>query len=457
MVYDLIILGGGPGGYRAAELASQAGFKTVLVEKDRLGGTCLNRGCIPTKAYYADAVGKLGPVDKMWAKKEAVVSKLQKGIATLMDRCSVDVVKGEGTLGDLSGEVKELKVSTDQGEVILKGKKMIIAVGAMSKPLSFPGSDLDGIIGGDWAVTDQGMWDQSMADQVRSVAVVGAGVIAVELAGILKDLGKEVTLLKHSDQILRRCDEDIKKKVRQLVKKKKIATVDNFRIKQVSRGDDGRLLVEGESDGHKVEVVCDRLILAASMVPVLGGYGLESSGLTYTDRGISVDRNMKTSQDGVYAIGDCTGGMMLAHLAEYQALSVVEHMTGGDYYVDSAKVPYCIFFDPEIAVVGLTEEEAVSKGHDVVIGRVFFVANGMAMAMDRSDGFVKVVADSGNGRILGVHVIGPEAATLISEAALAVAKDMTVKEVAYTVHPHPTLSECFKDALFRILEETAHN
>lgn len=456
MVYDLIVLGGGPGGYRAAELASQAGFKTVLVEKDRLGGTCLNRGCIPTKAYYADAVGKLGPVDKMWAKKEAVVSKLQKGIATLMDRCSVDVVKGVGTLGDLSGEEKELKVSTDRGEVVLKGRRLIIAVGAMSKPLSFPGVDLEGVIGGDWAVTDQGMWDQSMADQVRSVAVVGAGVIAVELAGILKDLGKEVTLLKHSDQILRRCDEDIKKKVRQAVKKKKIATVDYFKIKEAVK-EDGRLKVKGEAEGKDLEVLCDRLILAASMVPILEGYGLECSGVAYSDKGISVDRNMMTSKEGVYAIGDCTGGMMLAHLAEYQALSAVEHMAGREYYVDPAKVPSCIFFDPEIAVVGLTEEEAVAKGYDTVVGRVFFVANGMALAMDRSDGFVKVVADRADGRILGVHIVGPEAATLISEAALAIAKDMTVKEVAYTVHPHPTLSECFKDALFRILEDTSHS
>ncbi|NCC96770.1 MAG: NAD(P)/FAD-dependent oxidoreductase [Synergistales bacterium] len=455
MVYDLIVLGGGPGGYRAAELASQAGLKTVLVEKDRLGGTCLNRGCIPTKAYYADAVGKLGPVDKMWNKKEAVVSKLQKGIATLMDRCSVEVVRGVGTLGALSGEEKELKVSTDQGEVILRGRRLIISVGAMSKPLSFPGSDLDGIVGGDWAVTDQGMWDQSMSDQVRSVAVVGAGVIAVELAGILKDLGKDVTLLKHSDQILRRCDEDIKKKVRQAVKKKKITTVDHFRIGEVIK-EDGRLLVKGEAEGKEVAVICDRLILAASMVPILEGYGLEGSGLSYSDRGISVDRNMMTSIEGVYAIGDCTGGMMLAHLAEYQALSAVEHMVGREYYVDPVKVPYCIFFDPEIAEVGLTEEEAVAKGHDVVVGRVFFAANGMALAMDRSDGFVKVVADRSDGRILGVHIMGPEAATMISEAALAVAKDLTVKDVAYTVHPHPTLSECFKDALFRILEETSH-
>ncbi len=456
MVYDLIVLGGGPGGYRAAELASQAGLKTVLVEKDRLGGTCLNRGCIPTKAYYADAVGKLGPVDKMWDKKEAVVSKLQKGIATLMDRCSVEVVEGVGTLGDLSGEEKELRVSTDQGEVILRGRRLIISVGAMSKPLSFPGSDLGGIVGGDWAVTDQGMWDQSMSDQVRSVAVVGAGVIAVELAGILKDLGKDVTLLKHSDQILRRCDEDIKKKVRQAVKKKKITTVDHFRIGEVIK-EDGRLLVKGEAEGKEVSVICDRLILAASMVPVLEGYGLEGSGVSYSDRGISVDRNMMTSIEGVYAIGDCTGGMMLAHLAEYQALSAVEHMVGREYYVDPVKVPYCIFFDPEIAEVGLTEEEAVAKGHDVVVGRVFFAANGMALAMDRSDGFVKVVADRSDGKILGVHIMGPEAATMISEAALAVAKDLTVKDVAYTVHPHPTLSECFKDALFRILEEISHS
>ncbi len=453
MVYDLIVLGGGPGGYRAAELASLAGLKTVLVEKDRLGGTCLNRGCIPTKAYYADAVAKLGPVKDMWSKKEDVVSRLRKGISTLMERCSVDVVKGTGTLGDLSGKEKVLHVSTEDGVVTLRGKRLIIAVGAMSRPLDFPGCDLDGVVGGDWAVSDQGMWDHSSDNSVATVAVVGAGVIAVELAGILRDLGKDVTLLKHSDQILRRCDEDIKKKVKQAIKKKKISTVDNFRIGEVRLDGDGRLEVTGDADGKPQSLTCDRLILAASMVPVLDGYGLDGSGVGYSDKGISVDRNMMTSIEGVYAIGDCTGGMMLAHLAEYQALSAVEHMMGREYHVDPDKVPSCIFFDPEIAFVGITEEDALSKGMDVSVGRVFFMANGMALAMNRSDGFVKVIADKKSGVILGVHIVGPEAATLISEAALAVGRGMTVRDVAYTVHPHPTLSECFKDALFRILEE----
>ncbi|MEA3285330.1 MAG: FAD-dependent oxidoreductase [Synergistota bacterium] len=452
MVYDLVILGGGPGGYRAAELASREGFKTALVEKDRLGGTCLNRGCIPTKSYYSDVVGKLGPLDAMWEKKEKVVDKLRKGVSTLMNRSSVEVIEGEGRITDVSQEVKRISVTTEKGEVILESKRLLIAVGAMSRPLSFPGSDLEGIVGGDWAVTDRALWDPSFEDGAKSVAVVGAGVIAVELAGILKEMGKDVTLLKHSDQILRRSDGEIKKKVKQLVKKRKIPTVDFFRIGKVVR-EDGRLTVCGETQGESIEVGCDRLILAASMVPILKGYGLEESGIAFTDKGIEVDEFMETSVPGVYAVGDCTGGAMLAHLAEYQALSAVERMAGREYRINPDAIPSCIFFDPEIASVGLTEEEATERGLDFVVGRVFFVANGMALAMDRSDGFVKVLADRESGRMLGVHIIGPEAATLISEAALAVDRGLTVKEVAYTVHPHPTLSECFKDALFRILEE----
>ncbi|EFC90141.1 pyridine nucleotide-disulphide oxidoreductase dimerization region [Dethiosulfovibrio peptidovorans DSM 11002] len=452
MIYDLVILGGGPGGYRAAELASREGFKTALVEKDRLGGTCLNRGCIPTKSYYSDVVGKLGSLDAMWEKKEKVVDKLRKGVSTLMNRSSVDVIEGEGRITDVSQDVKRLSVTTEKGEVVLESKRLLIAVGAMSRPLSFPGSDLEGIVGGDWAVTDRALWDPSFEDGAESVAVVGAGVIAVELACILKEMGKEVTLLKHSDQILRRSDGEIKKKVNQLVKKRKIPTVDFFRIEKVAR-EDGRLTVFGEAQGESMEIGCDRLILAASMVPILKGYGLEESGIAFSDKGITVDEFMETSVPGVYAVGDCTGGAMLAHLAEYQALSAVEHMAGREYRINPDAIPSCIFFDPEIASVGLTEEEAMERGLEFVVGRVFFVANGMALAMDRSDGFVKVLADRESGRMLGVHIIGPEAATLISEAALAVDRGLTVKEVAYTVHPHPTLSECFKDALFRILEE----
>ncbi|PIE54874.1 MAG: acetoin dehydrogenase [Dethiosulfovibrio peptidovorans] len=451
-MYDLMVLGGGPGGCRAAELAARAGMKTVLVEKDCLGGTCLNRGCIPTKAYYADAVSKLGPVEAMWAKKEAVVKKLKKGIETLMDREGVTVLQGEASIADVRGDEKRLLVTTDGREEIVGARRLLIATGAVSRLLDFPGADLDGIIGGDWAVTDQGLWDSSMSDKVTSVAVMGAGVIAVEFAGILKDLGKDVTMLKHSDQILRRCDEDVKKKVKQIVKKKKIATVDYMCIQEVVR-EDGRLCVRGTAQDQEISLVCDRLILAASMVPVLSGYGLEDSGIAFTDKGITVDKHMRTSVEGVYAVGDCTGGMMLAHLAEYQALSAVEDMLGRDMVVEPDNVPSCIFFDPEIAYVGRTEQEARDEGIDIAVGRVFFAANGMALAMGHSDGFVKVISERVSGKILGVHIIGPEASALISEAALAVNRGLTVREVAYTVHPHPTLSECFKDALFRILDE----
>lgn len=451
-VFDLVVLGGGPGGYRAAELAAKSGMKVALVEKDRLGGMCLNRGCIPTKAYYARIVGGHGGMESLWEDKEEIVSRLREGLATLMRMTGVETFKGIGRIVG-TGEVKRLEVALENGSVLeIEGKNLLIATGSRSLPLEIEGIDLPGVITGDWVVASPDLWKSPEREGVSSVAMAGAGVIAVELAAILRKMGKEVTILKHSEELLRRADKDIKKKLVQNFKKKKIRMVDSFRPERITLEGSG-LRIFGSTPEGPEEIVCDRFIVASSMVPVLDGYGLENTSIQADPRkGIPVDEGMRTCEPGIFAIGDVTGGMMLAHLAEYQALVAVEAMQGRTVSIPGESVPWCVFSDPEIAAVGLSEQEAEKRGFPFVVGRAYFLGNGMALALGQTDGFVKVVAGR-DGKLLGVHMMGPEAASMISEAALAIRHGLSVRDVAYTVHPHPTLSECFKDALFRTLEE----
>lgn len=455
-MYDVLVLGGGPGGYRAAELAGHAGLTVAVVEKDRLGGTCLHRGCIPTKAYYCDVLGKMNPVEGMWEKKNRIVEDLEGGLRSLMAMHHVDVVHGTGSIHTARGEVKRLEVRDAAGVVrMLEGRFLILAPGSRSLLPDFPGNTLEEVISGDWAVTRGDLWNPAENGAVRSVAVAGAGVIAVELAGMLREMGREVTLLKHSGEILRRCDGDIKKKVAQLFRKRGIGMIDSFHIASVEKVSSPRgvLRISGSSkDRDQEELFCDRLLVAYGMKPLLQGYGLENSGVAVEKGTLVVNEHMETSVPGVYAVGDVTGGQMLAHEAEYEALAAVGALLGKPCPINRNAMPGCIFTEPEIATVGLTEEEARGRGFQVAVGKAFFLGNGMARAMGKTDGFVKVVADAGRDlELLGVHMVGPEAAALIAEATLAVGARMTVRQVAYTVHPHPTTSECFKDALFRLL------
>lgn len=454
VVFDLVVLGGGPGGYRAAELASKTGMKVALVEKDRLGGMCLNRGCIPTKAYYARIVGGHGSVESLWEDKEEIVSRLREGLATLMRMAGVETFKGTGRIVG-TGEIKRLEVVLENGSVqILEGRNLLIATGSRSLPLEIEGTDLPGVITGDWAVASPDLWKSPERESFSSVALAGAGVIAVEMAAMFRKMGKEVTILKHSDELLRRADKDVKKKLAQNFRKKKINMLDFFRPERITREGQG-LRVLGTTPNGPQEIACDRFIVASSMIPVLEGFGLENTRIQADPKkGIPVDESMRTSEPGIFAIGDVTGGMMLAHLAEYQALVAVEAMHGRTVAIPAESVPWCVFSDPEIAAVGLSEQEAEKQGLPFVVGRAYFLANGMALALGQADGFVKVVAGR-DGKILGVHMVGPEAASMISEAALAIRHGLSVRDVAYTVHPHPTLSECFKDALFRTMEELA--
>ena len=450
-MYDLIVLGGGPGGTRAAELASRRGMQVALVEKAHLGGTCLNRGCIPTKALYSHVIGGKGAREGLWSRLEGVIETLRGGNARIMKMAGVKVLAGTGVVTQWNGTKKLMVTCADGTTEEIEGKRLLVAVGARSVRPDFAGNDLPQVLTGDWAITDPQLWDPDRNGAVQTVAVLGAGVIALEMGMILQGLGKKVILLKHSDQILRRLDGDVKKKVAQIVKRRKTVVKDYVRLKEAVRDGDG-LILRGTSKDEPFEERCDRLILASSMVPILEGFGLENGNLKIEKGCIAVDSGMRTSIDGVWALGDCTGGAMLAHLAEYQAMAAVDSMTGGHYTVNLDALPACVFIDPEVGTVGLTEEEAKARGIDCVTSRAYFAANGMALAMGESDGFVKVVARKADGVLLGVHIMGPEAASLLGEPAIAVAKGLTARDVADAIHAHPTLCECFRDACRRIAE-----
>jgi dihydrolipoamide dehydrogenase len=448
-MYDLVILGGGPGGLRAAELATAAGMKTVLVEKDRLGGVCLNRGCIPTKALYAHIIGGKGPREGLWTRVESVVDKLRQGSATALRMAGVKVVRGTGFVTRWEGR-KRISVAKEDGSVEeISGTRLLLATGARSVRPPFRGGGLPEVVTGDRAIAEPSLWDPERNSLTHTVAILGAGVIAIEMAALLQGLGKEVVLLKRSDQVLRRMDGDIKKKAVQILKRGGTVIEDYVRLQEVSVKE-GRLEVKGSAKDEPFVTICDRLIIASSMEPALDGFGLEESAVKIEKGAIAVNPAQGTTVEGVYAVGDCTGGAMLAHLAEYQALAAVSSMTGGDYRVDYDAIPACVFMNPEVGAVGLTEEEALARGEEIVTAKAYFGTNGMALALGESDGFVKVVARASDKTLLGVHIMGPEASSVLGEAALAVAHKLTAGDVTHTVHAHPTLCECFRDACSRL-------
>lgn len=451
-MYDLAILGGGPGGLRAAELAAAAGMNTIVIEKDRLGGVCLNRGCIPTKALYAHITGGKGPREGLWARVEGVMDKLRQGSATALRMAGAKWLRGTGVVTGWEGDKTILVTREDGTQEEITAKRLIIATGARSVRPPFEGNALPQVLPGDVAITEPTLWDPERNGGVNTVAVLGAGVIAMEMAMMLQDLGKKVILLKHSDQILRRMDGDVKKKTVQTLKRRKTPIMDYVRLSGALESEGG-LLLKGTTEDKPFEERCDRLILASSMAPILDGFGLENGPVETVRGAIKADSSQRTSVEGVYAIGDCTGGAMLAHLAEYHALAAVSSMTGGNYRVDYDAVPACIFMTPETGAVGLTEEEARERGENAVEAKAYFAANGMALSLGEGDGFVKVVARASDKTLLGVHIMGPGASSLLGEATLAVAKRMTAPEVAHTIHAHPTLSECFRDACLRVMEK----
>ncbi len=445
--YDVAVLGGGPGGYVAAIRAAQLGQSVCLVEKDQVGGTCLNRGCIPTKSLIAGMeafqmakrLGEYGveakdvSVDfgKMITRKNKIVARLRAGVGFLLKRGKVKVMKGTGRLVAPG----RIAVDSDDGSQEIKAGSITIATG--SRPLVFPSFGYNGksVITSDEAL--------DFSEVPESLLVVGGGVIGCELAFIFAGLGSKVTVVDIMPTVLPMEDPDVSRVIQMSLKKHGVDVMCGVKIENITEGDKG---VKALLDSGR-QLDAEKALLSVGRRPNSEGIGLEELGVEVNKRGeITVNEEMATNVPGIYAIGDVVGNIMLAHVASHEGIVAAHNIAGDKKCMAYNAVPGAIFTRPEVASVGLNESQAKEQGLDVKVGKFPFMASGKALAMGETDGFVKVMADAGTDVILGVHIVGPGATDLIPEPTLAVRTQMTVHEFTDTIHAHPTLAEALVEA-----------
>jgi len=467
MAYDIIVIGSGPGGYVAAIRASQLGFKTAIVEKENLGGICLNWGCIPTKALLKSAsvyenfkhAADYGIVaNDFKADFPAVVKrsrgaadKMSKGVQFLMKKNKIDVIMGMGKLNNK----KEVEVTGADGKVTAyQGKHIILATGARSRQL--PNLPIDGknIIGYREAI--------AMPTQPKSMIVVGSGAIGVEFAYFYNSMGTQVTIVEFMPRIVPVEDEDVSKELEKNFKKKGINVMTNASVEKVEGTGNGVKATVKTQTGD-ITLEADVVLSAVGIAANIENIGLEALGVK-TDKGkVTVDKYYKTNVDGVYAIGDITPGQALAHVASKGAVICVEAIANkeGKYKhmpepLDYGNVPGCTYCSPEIASVGLTEKQAREAGYEIKVGKFPFSASGKAVGAGATEGFVKVIFDAKYGEWLGTHSIGYNVTETIAETVVARKLETTWQEVLDSIHPHPTMSEGIKDAVEAALGEAIH-
>ena len=460
MEKDILIIGGGPGGYTAAIRAAQLGASVLLVEAEDLGGTCLNKGCIPTKALYKNAqlINELNTaaefgirldgytinMNVMLQRKQRIVDRLKEGIAQLIKANSIEMVYGKASL--VSKE--KVKVIDSKGnETVISTKNIIIATGSVPVKPPITGINLPGVM-----TSDEILFSQ---DIPKSLVIIGGGVIGIEFAGIFNALGSQVTVVEFLPRILANMDSEISKKLVLSLKKKGITIETETKVMQISKEQEAfRLLTEGKKGEN--EIIAEAVLVSVGRAPNVEGLELELLGVEYGRNGIKVDETYQTNVPGIYAIGDVTGGKMLAHIASEEGIAAVDNIMGLKGHLNYDAVPGCVFSFPEIAAVGLSEEEAKEKGIDYTSSKFLFGANGKALTIGEDEGFVKVLAETETKRIIGVHIMGPHASDLIHEATLAVGHKMTAADISGVVHAHPTLSEAFMEATLGIENKAIH-
>lgn len=456
--FDLVVIGGGPGGYVAAIRAAQLGLKVACVEgRGSLGGTCLNVGCIPSKALltssgkYAElshlaahgvsVEGANLDVPAMMARKDKVVGDLTKGIAFLFKKNGVELIEGWASI-PAPGQVQV-------GDQVIETKNILIATG--SEPTPLPGVEIDEVD----VLTSTGAL--ALSSVPEHLVVVGAGVIGLELGQVWSRLGAKVTVVEYLDRVLPGIDGEIAKLAQRALSKKGMKFQLGRALQSIEKTDAGLSLTLERVGKDKIEQLeADKVLIAIGRRPVTRGLGLNALGVSMTERGvIEVDETFQTSVPGVYAIGDCVPGPMLAHKAEEDGVACVEMLAGEAGHIDYNTVPGVVYTDPEVASVGLTEEDLKEAGAEYKVGKFSFMANSRARSSGETDGAVKVLADPA-GKILGAHVCGAHGGDLISELVLAMAKGLTVQDVAATCHAHPSMAEAVKEACLDAMERAIH-
>lgn len=467
MAYDVIVIGSGPGGYVAAIRAAQLGFKTAIVERESLGGICLNWGCIPTKALlksaqvmeylshskdYGIEVGDYkADFASVVKRSRGVADKMSKGIQFLMRKNKIDVINGFGKLN----AKKEVEVTGADGKVtIYQAKHTILATGGRARQL--PNLPIDGknIIGYREAMV--------LPQQPKSMIVVGSGAIGVEFAYFYHSIGTKVTIVEFMPRIVPVEDEDISKELEKIYKKKGIEIMTNASVEKVTASGNGVKATVKTQNGE-VTLEADVVLSAVGVVANIENIGLEALNITVEKGKISTDAYYKTNVDGIYAIGDATAGQALAHVASKEAIICVEaiaHKEGKYHHqpepLDYGNVPGCTYCSPEIASVGMTEQQAKEAGYELKVGKFPFSASGKASAAGATEGFVKVIFDAKYGEWLGTHMIGANVTEIIAQTVTARKLETTWHEVLDSIHPHPTMSESVKDAIEVALGEAIH-
>ncbi|MBB6631748.1 dihydrolipoyl dehydrogenase [Clostridium algidicarnis] len=456
---DIIVIGGGPGGYVAAIRAAQLGLNVTVVEKDKLGGTCLNRGCIPTKALYRNAeilnilenIDEFGinvsdysiNVAKVQDRKNKIVHTLVSGVEQLLKANKVEVISGEATLKDKN----TVTVKIADGVQNIRTKNIIIATGSVPYMPSIKGIEEKGVV-----TSDELLEFEEIPEEL---VVLGGGVIGLEFAGIFNAMKTKVKVIKASTTIFPSVDSDITKRYSAYLKKQGIEVQSSVDVKSIERQGE-KLVIKAEGKKGEMSITADTILISKGRRANVKGLDIESLGIVMDKKGIRVDENLKTNIEGIYAIGDVNGISLLAHAASSQGVYAVEHIAGLTNKRYEAIIPDCIFVFPEIASVGVTEDEAKKRELEYNASKFMFGANGKALSLGEGDGFIKILSLKEDDTIIGVHIMGPHASDLIHEGALAINNKLGVEDIKKTVHAHPTLSEAFYEAALGLKKEAIH-
>jgi dihydrolipoamide dehydrogenase len=458
--FDVTIIGSGPGGYVAAIRAAQLGLRTAVVEKSFLGGTCLNVGCIPTKAMLSSveamavarrgkefgfSAGEITPdYPAMIKRRDRVVDQLRGGVGQLLKKNGVTTIPGHGRLVG----PEAIEVAGEAGTTRLNTRHVLLATGSEPARPPIPGADLEGVVNSDQLLR---------LDRVpERLAVVGAGAVGLEWGDIFAALGTKITVYEMVDQILPPADGEVAAELAKELKRKGFQLHTSAMVNGIVRKDGGLAVQFATPTGGEQEDPADVVLIATGRWPYTESLGLESVGLQLERRAIPVNERMQTRSPGIYAIGDCVPGLQLAHVASREGEVAVETIAGKEARMDYRAVPSCVYTHPEIAWVGLTEEDAREEHSDLRIGRFPFRLLGRALASGVREGFVKIIAEPRYGEILGVHMIGNHVTDLIAEPVLAMSLEGTVDELIHAIHAHPTFPEAVPEAAMDVWERAIH-
>jgi len=453
----IIVIGGGPGGYVAAIKAAQMGAKVHIVEQNKFGGTCLNIGCIPTKAllqtsdFYQQAKGSriagvlIGEATLDWPtaqrEKNLIIDRLVGGITGLLRANQVKIHNGTAKL------INQNTVAIE-GEDNLTADAIIIATGSEAVRLNFPGAELAQVIDSTQAL--------ALESVPKSMAIVGGGVIGVEFASLYHALGAKVTIIEMLDEILPSMDRQIANQMHQLLANQGVDVFTQAKLVSVQEGNDGNVLTAFETAGGTNLLESEKVLVAVGRKPKTENLGLDGLGINTVRGAIQVDDNFETSVNGIFAIGDCNTRVMLAHAASAQGEAAVEYIIKGTHHYNKNVIPACVYTKPEIAAVGLTEEQAKEQGLDYKCGVFPLSGNGKSMIEGDTSGFIKIIADAELGEVLGAHMIGPRVTDMIGELAVLMTMEGVVEDIIHTVHAHPTVSEAIAEAAMAVFGNPIH-